>query len=339
MPRPDEGLIHAWLDGQLPADEAARVEQLAATDHEWAAAVAEARGLIAASSRILSSLDHAPAGVLPTQKTSLPAWRMPWWTKVAAAIVVVAGGSVLVFERANVPELATAPAMKPMDTIVAAPTANTPVTTQVRTAPVEKKTVVAVAPRVAAPESKSAMNSTVSTARSMPLAAETQRKVATVERVSPIAPPPALSKDVAAKAAETAPGAVAQATQSLGGVTALRTVGGAAAPARAAEPADADAQIARRASGVRATPAPANVQMTGARCFRVREPNASVDAGVLMRSMHTDGDTLRLESAQGTSGLRAWIVWRDGLGHGAMTAADGKGAVAIVATAAVCPTP
>ena len=32
MPQVDEGLIHAWLDGQLPPAEAARVEQLVATD-------------------------------------------------------------------------------------------------------------------------------------------------------------------------------------------------------------------------------------------------------------------------------------------------------------------
>jgi hypothetical protein len=57
----DEGLLHAWLDGQLDADEAARVARLVAEDAAWQAAAAEARGLVAASSRILGALDAAPS--------------------------------------------------------------------------------------------------------------------------------------------------------------------------------------------------------------------------------------------------------------------------------------
>jgi anti-sigma factor RsiW len=69
MSRPDEGLIHAWLDGELDAAEAARVATLVETDAEWAAAVAEARGLIAASARIVSALDNVPKNVLPQPST------------------------------------------------------------------------------------------------------------------------------------------------------------------------------------------------------------------------------------------------------------------------------
>lgn len=65
MPRPDEGLIHAWLDGELDAVEAERVAKLVESDAEWGAAAAEARGLIAASSRIVSKLDVIPGGVMP----------------------------------------------------------------------------------------------------------------------------------------------------------------------------------------------------------------------------------------------------------------------------------
>lgn len=65
MSRPDEGMIHAWLDGELDAGESKRIEQLVATDPEWAAAAAEARGLVAASSRILGALDSVPAKVAP----------------------------------------------------------------------------------------------------------------------------------------------------------------------------------------------------------------------------------------------------------------------------------
>ena len=56
----DEGTIHAWLDGQLPHDEASAVETHVAECRECADAVAEARGLIAASSRILTALDGVP---------------------------------------------------------------------------------------------------------------------------------------------------------------------------------------------------------------------------------------------------------------------------------------
>ena len=63
----DEGTIHAWLDGQLPRDEAQRVEAHVAECRQCADAVAEARGLIAASSRILTALDSVPGEVVPKQ--------------------------------------------------------------------------------------------------------------------------------------------------------------------------------------------------------------------------------------------------------------------------------
>ena len=61
----DEGTIHAWLDAALPAAEAALVERHVSECTSCAAAVAEARGLIAASSRILNALDDVPGGVIP----------------------------------------------------------------------------------------------------------------------------------------------------------------------------------------------------------------------------------------------------------------------------------
>jgi len=63
----DEGTIHAWLDGQLPPDEAQHVEAHFAECRPCADAVAEARGLIAASSRILTALDNVPGDVVPKQ--------------------------------------------------------------------------------------------------------------------------------------------------------------------------------------------------------------------------------------------------------------------------------
>jgi hypothetical protein len=62
----DEGTIHAWLDGALPADEASRVEAHARECAQCAAMVAEARGFIAGASRIVSALDVVPGNVIPS---------------------------------------------------------------------------------------------------------------------------------------------------------------------------------------------------------------------------------------------------------------------------------
>src|SRR5690242_2946828 len=108
----DEGTIHAWLDGALDADEAARVEQHAAECAACAAAVAEARGLVVGASRILTALDGVPGGVVP--KTAMSGGALPMrrarsvWTSLhltparaaAAAIVVMAAGTALVLRNA-----------------------------------------------------------------------------------------------------------------------------------------------------------------------------------------------------------------------------------------------
>src|SRR5687767_6215998 len=65
MRHPDEGEIHAWLDGALDPATAAGLEAHVAACPACSAAVAEARGLIAGASRILMALDGVPGGVLP----------------------------------------------------------------------------------------------------------------------------------------------------------------------------------------------------------------------------------------------------------------------------------
>ena len=105
MPHPDEGLIHAWLDGELDAAEAMRVESLVASDPEWAAAVKEARGLLAASARIVKALDRVPANVIPQPAITRHATRR--WVWRAAAVVALMAGSAVVLKRGT-PEL-TAP--------------------------------------------------------------------------------------------------------------------------------------------------------------------------------------------------------------------------------------
>jgi hypothetical protein len=103
MQHPDEGTIHAWLDGALSADDARAFEAHVAECAQCAAAVTEARGLLAASSRILSALDSVPGGVLPASEPEIEKdervirigrssiWHSPGW-RAAAAIVLV--GSV-----------------------------------------------------------------------------------------------------------------------------------------------------------------------------------------------------------------------------------------------------
>ena len=115
MSRPDEGLIHQWLDGECTPEESARIERLVATDADWAAAVAEARGLIAASSRILGALDAVPHAMPPGSTAAAPAQsagraprggprlRMPVWMRVAAGLVLMAGTAYVLREQSTEP--------------------------------------------------------------------------------------------------------------------------------------------------------------------------------------------------------------------------------------------
>jgi hypothetical protein len=95
----DEATIHAWLDGAVDATRSREIEAHLAGCSTCAAAVAEARGFVAASSRILNALDDVPAGVTPKRAPSLPQtaprkrqWRAaPWVTGIAAALMLAVG--------------------------------------------------------------------------------------------------------------------------------------------------------------------------------------------------------------------------------------------------------
>jgi hypothetical protein len=113
MQHPDEGTIHAWLDGALPPDEGRAIEEHAATCAACAAAIAEARGLIAGSSRILAALDAVPGGVLPSAESvdALGSGRVrlilrpAWWQSVplrAAAAIVLVGSVSWLATRSHV---------------------------------------------------------------------------------------------------------------------------------------------------------------------------------------------------------------------------------------------
>jgi Putative zinc-finger len=124
MQHPDEGTIHSWLDGALSADEAARVEAHVKECPECAATVAEARGFIAGASRILTALDNAPRGVIPA---AAPKKRIdPWVLRVAATVLVVAAGTLLVVRNTGNKSVAgfstseqadTAPIPKPLPSV------------------------------------------------------------------------------------------------------------------------------------------------------------------------------------------------------------------------------
>ena len=95
MQHPEEGTIHAWLDGALDAEESARLERHVQSCTECAAAVAEARGLIAASSRIVSHLDSVPANVLPAKPAKRKSiWLRSAWPSAIAATLIIGIGLV-----------------------------------------------------------------------------------------------------------------------------------------------------------------------------------------------------------------------------------------------------
>ena len=100
MQHPDEGTIHAWLDGELPPEEAVALEAHAAECTACAAAVAEARGYIAASSRIVSALDAVPGNVIPAMRAKRP-WYASTQLRAAAAVIIVAGASLLVVRQTD----------------------------------------------------------------------------------------------------------------------------------------------------------------------------------------------------------------------------------------------
>ena len=96
MQHPDEGTIHAWIDGELSQEEATALEAHLAECAECSVSAAEARGLVAASSRIVSALDIVPGGVIPAARAKRRPWYASAQLRAAAAIAIVAGASMLV---------------------------------------------------------------------------------------------------------------------------------------------------------------------------------------------------------------------------------------------------
>jgi anti-sigma factor RsiW len=135
----DEGTLHAWLDGALPPDESARVEAHIASCAACSAAAAEARGLVAAASRILTALDDVPGGVAPTRALSERRHRLwtGWPLRAAAGVLFVVAGSLAVLKQMDTDHRDVASSVR-----IAAPAAPPP-------APLTLPQPVAVSPPVA----------------------------------------------------------------------------------------------------------------------------------------------------------------------------------------------
>lgn len=123
----DEGTMHAWLDGELPPAERQAAEAHVASCDECKAAVAEVRGFIAASSRILTALDAVPGGVLPASSTAAKT-RAPAkftisraWMAAAAVLVLSTATMIAVRPRGDTAARRVAEAAKEEKATVMAP--------------------------------------------------------------------------------------------------------------------------------------------------------------------------------------------------------------------------
>jgi hypothetical protein len=167
---PDEGTIHAWLDRQLDATSSATLEAHLQRCDECAERVAEARGLIAGTSRVLAALDDERGGVAPAAPAaSAPGaagsvvtvmldaarernrWRRFRVTPARAAIaatIIVAVGVTITRERTGPDTVAVVPA--PMSASATAPV----------TSPVTSPTAPGITPQAAVPLALPRLDST-----------------------------------------------------------------------------------------------------------------------------------------------------------------------------------
>lgn len=108
---PDDGTIHAWLDGALDPVAASAVATHVESCASCAERAAEARGLIAGASRVVGALDEVPAGSSPAWGSGSAAGRAPGtssaWRRMRltparaaiAATLLVAAGVTLTYQR------------------------------------------------------------------------------------------------------------------------------------------------------------------------------------------------------------------------------------------------
>jgi len=254
MQHPDEGTIHAWLDGALSAGEASALEAHVAGCDQCAAAVTEARGLLAASSRILSALDSVPGGVLPATAPraeiddrvipiARPSrWRSPGW-RAAAAIVLVG----------SVSWLATRSTPREVDGNVAAPTEASKVATSAgasqQSMPFAADSTAQIEQQSARPSAPQAVRRTVM--RDERAAAEREPTAPANKLAVPPAPSPQANVATTSAMPYAAPRLVEPPNVGTGGGIGA-TAGRVAAEARMAAPAPAPVAVASADAALRA---------------------------------------------------------------------------------------
>ena len=200
----DEGTIHAWLDGELPSAEREAAEAHVSQCEQCAVAVAEARGFIAASSRILLALDAVPGGVLPSTEQSprkaaprtdtrftLPrAMRSRAWVAAAAVLVLSTATAIAIRPGKDEPLAKVALQDKSSASRAEAPLASPSVDASTR-----------VAPTVPAPLEKP-------TAATSVAAADAKARTRSSKELGRVAPG---RKDTGGEEADSAPMMVAEA--------------------------------------------------------------------------------------------------------------------------------
>ena len=191
---PDEGTIHAWLDGALDADESAKMETHVDSCASCASRVAEARGLIAGASRVVHHLDDAPAPLLrpastPTVSATGSAWRMLRVTPARAsiaAVLLVALGITFTYEKSSVDSSREMSALKRMETVQPTVVTSAPMGERATSAPAAEQ----MARRQTLPMQDSVLRSAVARR----IASENPQR--TVEPAAdaavPVAPPPSV---------------------------------------------------------------------------------------------------------------------------------------------------
>ena len=189
----DEGTIHAWLDGELPSAEREAAEAHVAECAQCAAAVAEARGFIAASTRVLTALDSVPGGVLPAKDPVVTKARGPARFTISRAWMAAA--AVLVLSTVTV--IATRPGRDAANLRVAAATGDDKMGSSA--GPPEEKPQAAPAPAAKSVDQNERLKSRL----------EAERQ-STKVRTSDGAPPVPLNRVAEQPAAPPAPSALAK---------------------------------------------------------------------------------------------------------------------------------
>jgi anti-sigma factor RsiW len=292
MQHPEEGTIHAWLDGALSAEDARAFEAHVAECAQCAAAVTEARGLLAASSRILSALDSVPGGVLPATEPEIERdervipigrssiWRSPGW-RAAAAIVLVGSVSWLATRSAGRQAERNATSPDAVSSAVVFDTA------QLSSAPTAMDSVAAAGERVAPPSAPAVAQST--TRREASVSGQRSAgRGATANAAEPVVPP-APAPQVAA-APQALPYAMPKLAESpnvgavggAGGRAAMAAQGAAPTAQRAAPPA-ADAAATMREES-RVADAGLSVRGTAKAAPRMKASAPAAASGALMRT-------------------------------------------------------